>query len=278
MLGSGKTTILSLICSDHPQSYSLPIRIFGRGRLPKSGQPGICVFDIQARIGQSSPEIHAFFPRNLTIRQTIRNAWADTFLGTPRLTTKDEDVVESHLRWFETELNPAMLNSVSSGVNIDPRLSRRNTSWADTVRFGDVPFSSQRVMLLIRAIVKKPDLVILDEAFSGMDELVRDKCMLFLAWGETRYFNQSTSREPGSRKTRIINEPNTFDAMYGTKLNGLTNKQALICVSHLKEEVPGLVRNWVCLPDPHKGGAARFGYLKGPLEGCESGWEEIWGI
>lgn len=279
MLGSGKTTILSLICSDHPQSYSLPIRIFGRGRLPTLGHPGISIFDIQARIGQSSPEIHAFFPRNLTIRQTIRNAWADTFLGTPRLTNADDGVVESHLRWFESELNPAMLNSVSSSLNIDPNLSDGNTNWADTVCFGDLPFSSQRVVLLLRAIVKKPDLVILDEAFSGMDDFVRDKCLLFLAWGETRYFDQSISREAGNKKTRIIiNRSDNLGMINGSKLTGLTDQQALICVSHLKEEVPGLVRNWVCLPDPHRGGAARFGCLKGPLEGYESGWEEIWGV
>lgn len=271
MVGSGKTTLLSLICSDHPQSYSLPIKIFGRGRLPELGRPGISIFDIQARIGHSSPEIHAFFPRRLTIRQTIRNAWADTFLGTPRLTREDEDIVDSYLRWFEPELC-LLRSSQTSQLNEDTFDSQRSTKWADIVRFGDVPFSSQRVALLLRAIVKKPDLVILDEAFSGMDECLRDKCMIFLAWGETRYSKYSAKN---SKQELLVATPNNLDQ---TQVTGLTENQALICVSHLKEEVPGLVRQWLCLPDPNEGLPARFGRFHGPLEIYKNGWKEIWGL
>lgn len=269
-VGSGKTTLLSLICSDHPLSYSLPIRIFGRSRLPKPGQPGISIFDIQARIGQSSPEIHAFFPRNLTLRQTIRSAWADTFLGVPRLIASDETRVDLCLKWFEDELKPAgyfnefPLSKVSS--------SSRSTGWADAVRFGEAPFSSQRVALFLRAIVKSPDLVILDEAFSGMDDFVRDKCLLFLAWGERRRIKASASK---NQRERIISKSDNSEAVL---FRGLTQDQAFICVSHLKEEVPGVVRQWICLPDAAEGGAARFGCLKGPLEGDEDGWKKIWKI
>lgn len=267
-----------MICSDHPQSYSLRIKIFGRGRLPVSGQPGISCFDIQARIGQSSPEIHAFFPRNLTIRQTIRNAWADTFLGTPRLTPKDESVVESYLQWFETELNPEPLNCVRSSPKEVLLGSTTSTNWADAIRFGDLPFSSQRVALLLRALVKQPDLVILDEAFSGMDDFVRDKCMLFLTWGMNRYLDQSVSLEKQAGKRYTIKKSDSDCMYHGSKITGITEQQALICVSHLKEEVPGLIRNWLCLPDPQQGGIARFGCLNGPLEGYDGGWREIWGM
>lgn len=271
--GSGKTTLLSLICSDHPQSYSLPIRVFGRGRLPQPGQPGISVFDIQARIGQSSPEIHAFFPRNLTLRQTIRSAWADTFLGTPHLNPFDEARVDLCLGWFEGELKPVEHFS-ESRQNQAASLSR-STGWADLLRFGEAPFSSQRVALFLRAIVKSPDLVILDEAFSGMDDFVRDKCLLFLAWGERRWIKASASGSSKSQRELIIPDSENSEA---TLFPGLTKEQALICVSHLKEEVPGVVRRWICLPDAAEGGAARFGYLKGPLEGDENGWKQIWGV
>ena len=146
----------------------------------------------------------------------------------------------------------------------------RSTGWADIFRFGEAPFSSQRVALFLRAIVKSPDLVILDEAFSGMDDFVRDKCLLFLAWGETRQIEAGASK---SQRERIIpHSENSDAALFG----GLTKDQALICVSHLKEEVPGVVRQWICLPDAAEGGAARFGYLKGPLEGDENGWKQIW--
>jgi hypothetical protein len=261
-----------LISSDHPLSYSLPIKIFGRGRLPQPGQPGISIFDIQARIGQSSPEIHAFFPRNLSLRQTIENAWADTFLGTPQVKSLDEARVDLCLKWFEAELNP--LENLSKLRHRGKEALPASTGWADVLRFGEAPFSSQRVALFLRAIVKTPELVILDEAFSGMDDFVRDKCLLFLAWGERRRITRSSNPSNPQREI-IIPDVDTPDT---TLIHGLTEEQALICVSHLKEEVPGVVRQWICLPDAAEGGAARFGYLNGPLEGNEDGWRQIWGL
>ena len=268
VIGSGKTTLLSLICSDHPQSYSLPIKIFGRGRLPQLGEPGIPIFDIQARIGQSSPEIHAFFPRNLTLRQTIQNAWADTFLGTPRLDDESRALVDHCLRWFEPELNPSFRSDMQA-ESLEGTAPTRFTDWADSLRFGDAPFSSQRVALLVRAIVKKPELVVLDEAFSGMDDSVRDKCMLFLTWGTTRQFRFSKDK-----KSVALTDPRIWGNL---TIKGLTDDQALICVSHVKEEVPGIVREWICLPEAISEHPPRFGRLIGPLEGYVDGWNEIWG-
>ena len=112
--------------------------------------------------------------------------------------------------------------------------------------------------------MKKPDLVILDEAFSGMDEGVRDKCMLFLTWGETRYFARS------DKARTIAKSPGK--ALIG----GLAEHQALICVSHIKEEVPGLVRQWICLPEANEGRPPRFGQFRGPLEGDRDGWGNVW--
>lgn len=277
--GSGKTTLLSLICSDHPQAYSLPIRVFGRGRLPQPGQPGISIFDVQARIGQSSPEIHAFFPRNISLRRTIENAWADTFLGTALLTYENDLAVDACLRWFEAELNPAFTPSNNKVVAHKSATARRNiaiapsTDWADDVRFGDAPFSAQRVALLLRAIVKKPDLVVLDEAFSGMDTYVRDKCMLFLTWGETRSFAIATGCGGERERFVVDTEPELFSEKV---FEGLSKDQALICVSHVKEEVPGVVQDWMSLPEASSGKAAKFGRLKGPLEGDGKAWGKIW--
>lgn len=83
--GSGKTTLLSMITSDHPQAYGQPVKLFGRSRLPEPGRPGISIFELQSRIGHSSPEIHAFFPRQLSIRQALETAFAETFLSKPKL-------------------------------------------------------------------------------------------------------------------------------------------------------------------------------------------------
>ena len=274
--GSGKTTLISLICSDHPLSYSLPIKIFGRGRLPQPGKPGISIFDIQARIGQSSPEIHAFFPRNVSLRRVVQNAWAETFLGTPRLTRESNLAVDACLRWFEAELNPAFEVNTTESIHTQKTkmLMLRRTDWADELKFGEVPFSAQRVALFLRAIVKEPEMVVLDEAFSGMDEYVRDKCMLFLTCGETHTL-ATMEEDPANKRFDIP----TWKEAYGQPiLKGLREDQTLICVSHVKEEVPRTLTKWICLPEAGTGKPARFGHFQKSLDEDPKQWEEIWGM
>ena len=94
-----------------------------------------------------------------------------------------------------------------------------------------------------------PPLVILDEAFSGMDEAVRDRALSFLSHGEKG------------------------DGV----MEGLSEEQALLVISHAKEDVPGCVREWICLPEPGEQRGPRMGQLGGPLELNPEGWKEIWG-
>ncbi|KAL8657860.1 MAG: hypothetical protein Q9226_001493 [Calogaya cf. arnoldii] len=288
--GSGKTTLLSLICSDHPQSYSVPIRLFSFPRLPQPGTPGISIFDLQSRIGHSSPEIHNFFPKHLSLSRCIESAWSDTFLSRPSLTYKRDILVDTYLKWFEPELNPAYAPMTSfsrkkTGSQIRARCvnhgdhvlnfdSTAATEWADNIRFADLPFSAQRVALFLRALIKKPDLVVLDEAFSGMDDALRDKCLLFLTWGTTKVYSKSG----GNHSRKVLDTRNEVLELEGVRVEGLSSEQALIVVSHVKEEVPGLVRDWVYLPEAGTGEKARFGHLDGPLEGAHGRWEEIWGM
>lgn len=299
--GSGKTTILSLICSDHPLSYSLPIEYFGRSRLPTPTQPGLSIFDIQSRIGHSSPEIHAFFPRKRTLRQVLENAWADTFLGKPVLSYQRDLVVDACLRWFRLELDPNadrqnMLNLITilpswvKGSAINPRTPNEGKSkptklhrdgreeiaeytssdvdWADTLLFGELPFSAQRVALFLRALIKKPDIVILDEAFSGMDEVVREKCKVFLTYGET----MNRLYLPGRKSAEYVLLPTHLARNQKAVIHGLEDRQALVCVSHVKEEVPNEVRNWICLPEAGQNNTVRFGLTIS----SGSWWDQVW--
>jgi ABC-type molybdenum transport system ATPase subunit/photorepair protein PhrA len=319
--GSGKTTLLSLLTSDHPQTYSLPITHFSRPRLHTPGSaPPLSLFELQARIGHSSPEIHAFFPRHLTVRQTLESAFAETFRGKPYLDHDRDLDVDSFLRWFEAELNPAF-----DASNLKPYKSyegtgshnplRRygdsrgpDTDWADHVILGSLPLSSQRVALFLRALVKRPDVVILDEALSGMDDFVRDKCLLFLQEGEgmaihpvlPRQMKGETNKEVESRKRRNSKMPmgsvrRLASQRIAFKIKrshnrffGLEERQALVVVSHVKEEVPGCVREWVCLPDVEgngldvvdreETGVVRMGRLRTGLDVEPRGWDEIWGV
>ncbi|KAF2855837.1 ABC transporter-like protein [Plenodomus tracheiphilus IPT5] len=252
--GSGKTTLLSLVTSDHPQTYSAPVKLFQRSRLPEPGVRGITIFEIQSRMGHASPEVHALFPKRLTLRTALASAWSDTPITKPRLDADATQRVEACLRWFEPELNP-LYRAGEVGSSIE---------WASNTLFGEISFSAQRVLLFLRATISNPDIVILDEAFSGMDDLVRDKCLLFLSRGQTMELHYTDAGpKPVKKEGEVV-------------VSGLQEHQALLCVSHSRHEVPGCIREWVCLPEPGTG-PPRFGMFDGPVELDGKRWDEIWG-
>ncbi|KAJ4985880.1 ABC transporter [Stagonosporopsis vannaccii] len=254
--GSGKTTLLSLVTSDHPQTYSAPVKLFQRSRLPEPGVPGISIFEIQSRMGHASPEVHALFPKHLSVRRSLESAWSATPISRPELDATAARRVEACLRWFEGELNPLLRGGGSSD---------NNSKWADSVLFGELSHSAQRVVLFLRATVASPDIVILDEAFSGMDDLARDKALLFLARGTSMALQYT----PETRRT----EEHSGEGV----VPGLQDHQALLCISHSRQEVPGCVREWICLPEPGTGRGPRFGTLDGPVEMARERWAAIWG-
>lgn len=285
--GSGKTTMLSLITSDHPQTYSLPIKLFGRSRLTAPGERGISLFDIQRRIGHSSPEVHAFFPKHVTVRRALESAWADAPMSKPKLAADARRKVDACLRWFARDLHPnhkeptalEILEAAVGGISpigIDSSALRKvhdeatadnlDLAWADNVLFRELSFSNQRLILFLRAIVAGPDLVILDEALSGIDECTRDKALLFLSHGEkiSKVFNNVAHESPLVRIGAV-------------EMEGLTAQQALLVISHSKEDVPGCIREWICLPEPGEGRSPRTGALQGPLQLNPQGWDYIWG-
>jgi ABC-type molybdenum transport system ATPase subunit/photorepair protein PhrA len=247
--GSGKTTLLSLVTSDHPQTYSAPVKLFQRSRLPEPGVPGITIFEIQARMGHASPEVHALFPKYLSVRRALESAWSDTPITQPRLDDDATARVDAALTWFESELRNGE--------------GKAGLAWAKDTLFGEVSYSAQRVLLFLRATIRNPDIVILDEAFSGMDDLARDKCLLFLSRGQTMELKYTdVGPKPVAREGEVV-------------VPGLQEHQALLCVSHSRQEIPGCVRDWICLPEPGTG-PPRFGNWDGPVELDVKRWEEIW--
>ncbi|KAF2772897.1 P-loop containing nucleoside triphosphate hydrolase protein [Teratosphaeria nubilosa] len=285
--GSGKTTMLSLITSDHPQTYSLPIQLFGRSRLPVpgSGEAGISLFDIQRRMGHSSPEVHAFFPKQLTVRRALESAWADAPLLKANLSDDAKKRVNAVLRWFARELNPnekqpaaieileaapssrvPMSDEALAKIYEEATWINEDLAWTDEIRLREFSFSNQRLILFLRALVAHPDLVILDEALSGVDETTRDKALLFLSQGEKV-----------ARIKDNVAEESILSRIGATVMHGLTPDQALLVISHSKEDVPGCLREWICLPEPGEGRPPRTGALQGPLQLNPQGWDDIWG-
>ena len=323
--GSGKTTLLSLITSDHPQAYALPLKLFGRSRLPtpgQPGQPGLSLFDIQKRIGHASPEVHHFFPKQLSVRATLESAYAETPLSPPKLDAEADARISACLRWFQGDLNPA--------IGPDPLLHREALrtqerqrkeyvapgdseiymqeraewfykidvqnedaiTWADDMRFSEMTLSGQRVALFLRATVAQPDIVILDEAFSGMDDVVRDKCLLFLEAGERRRQSPFRRQKLGRlSKTGLAWEERYYKDFEKTGIaiekTLLAPHQALLVVSHVREEIPRGVTRWLYLPEgggqgmgaSREGPVFATGQIREMLMGYDPRlWNDIWSI
>lgn len=146
--GAGKSTLLSIVCADNPQSYANDIVLFGHQR-----GKGESIWDIKKHIGYISPEMHRAFLKDL-----------------PSI-----DIVASGL-------------SDVSGLYRKPKPEQRAICqfWMDVFGIGqlaDTTFlklssGEQRLVLLARAFVKDPALLILDEPLHGLDlrnrRLVKD--------------------------------------------------------------------------------------------------------
>ena len=143
--GCGKSTLLSIICADNPQSYACDVSLFGYKR-----GSGESIWDIKKHIGYVSPEMHRAYLKNL-----------------PAI-----DIVASGLH-------------DSIGLYVKPKPGQREVcqQWMDTfgvAHLADRPFlqmsdGEQRMVLLARAFVKDPELLILDEPLHGLDTFNRQK-------------------------------------------------------------------------------------------------------
>lgn len=137
--GSGKSTLLSLICADNPQAYACDITLFGHQR-----GSGESIWDIKKHIGYVSPELHRSYQRNLPSLQIVASGQKDT-VG---LYTRANEEEKQLCRWW---------------------------MWLFGVdHLADRPFltlssGEQRMVLLARAFVKDPELLILDEPLHGLD-------------------------------------------------------------------------------------------------------------
>ena len=142
--GSGKTTLLSLLCGDHPQAYSTDVRLFGRRR-----GTGESVWEVKRPVGLVSPEFHLYFPAGLTAGRAAATGFFDGVADQPTTPEQDAAVGELFAAFGIAGLADRPFRQLSTG--------------------------EQRLVLLARALVKRPPLVILDEPFQGLDRATADR-------------------------------------------------------------------------------------------------------
>lgn len=157
--GAGKTTLLSLVTADNPQGYTNDLVLFDRKR-----GSGESIWDIKNRIGYVSPELHLYFLRGEGIFNTIPGMGSKAHQRYDSLSCMD--VVISGFR------NEIGFASEPTDLQRD-----RAEAWFDALGltalkgglFIHASLGEQRSLLLARALVKSPDLLILDEPCQGLD-------------------------------------------------------------------------------------------------------------
>ena len=141
--GSGKSTLLSLVCADNPQSYACDISLFGFRR-----GSGESIWDIKKRIGYVSPEMHRAYSENLPAVEIVASGLYDS-VG---LYVRPHREQFSVCRWWMDVFGISALKDRS---------------------FLQLSDGEQRLVLLARAFVKNPELLILDEPMHGLDSYNR---------------------------------------------------------------------------------------------------------
>jgi len=142
--GSGKTTLLSLILGDNPQVYTNDVVVFGQQR-----GSGESVWDIKKHIGWVSPELHLHFNDSVSCFEVVASGFFDTVGLFQTLSARQRAAARSWLERFQLlGFAHRPLFSLSAGL--------------------------QRMVLLARALVKKPRLLILDEPCQGLDAAHRN--------------------------------------------------------------------------------------------------------
>ncbi|HEY3257007.1 MAG TPA: ATP-binding cassette domain-containing protein [Polyangiaceae bacterium] len=147
--GCGKTTLLNLINGDNPQVYANDVTICGMKR-----GSGESVWDVKKQLGQVSYALHVEYAYRCqaNLIECVLSGFYDS-IGLYQEPSFDE--IQSAERWLQVV-----------GL-LDKRAQP----------FTQLSYGEQRVALILRAVVKQPRLLILDEPCHGLDPRHRSEVL-----------------------------------------------------------------------------------------------------
>lgn len=154
--GAGKSTLLGLITGDNPQSYNNDIRVLGfqRGH-------GESIWELKQQMGIVSSELHRLYRVRCDALTVVCSGFFDS--------------IGVYERVNEVQVNIAKQWLQAAGLG-----------GRDAEPFHTMSYGEQRLVLIARALVKSPLLLVLDEPTQGLDELNRSRIMDLLQTLEQR--------------------------------------------------------------------------------------------
>jgi molybdate transport system ATP-binding protein len=145
--GSGKSTLLELITGDHPQAYSNDLHLFGRRR-----GSGETVWDIKKNVGLVSGRLHRDYRVGGSVEEVLLSGLFDSIGLYVQPEPSHRARARAWLEWLELDLTPG-------------------------ASFRELSFGQQRLVLIARAAIKVPPLVVMDEPTSGLDADNRERAL-----------------------------------------------------------------------------------------------------
>ncbi|MCK3657899.1 molybdate ABC transporter ATP-binding protein ModF [Pasteurellaceae bacterium Pebbles2] len=148
--GAGKSTLLSIITGDHPQAFANSVKLFGKQR-----GSGETIWDIKQHIGYVSTQLHNDYRVNCSALDVILSGFFDSIGVYQKV---PESLRLKAVEWLE----------------------RLNLSAVQKKPFRSLSWGQQRLLLITRAMVKHPPILILDEPLQGLDALNRQLVKQFI--------------------------------------------------------------------------------------------------
>ena len=147
--GCGKTTFLELITGDNKQVYSNDIWIFGIKR-----GSGESIWDIKKRLGIVSYRLHVEYRMigGISLQNVIISGFRDSIGLYGEATDVEKDAAK---KWLK----------LGGFINRENEL------------FSNLSYGEQRAILILRAAVKCPEILILDEPTAGLDPEGREEIL-----------------------------------------------------------------------------------------------------